>query len=203
MASSDQTTFGASIVPAEQRSSYRATPAVHTFDSPTLTPAASHDDMKASIDTNRNGSSLPFNQQQPIQPQPAYSHHPSRTSFTTEKDLEAGTALVPDEENPFRSKVSVDCSKECSKWPSKQTLLQVKEEEKKAKRDQKFCGGCGPVIELWGRLTPKQKLLAKILIALFVVGVAVAIGVGISVAVNGPVYSAPGHTQQIPDSDKR
>ena len=121
-----------------------------------------------------------------------------------EKDLEAGVRapLSPAMDNePFASKVSVDCNQECKMWPSKQTLMQSKKEEKKKKRDTKLCGGCGPVVEFWDRFSKKQKLLLKILLALLVVGCAVAIAVGISAAVNGTVYVSEGHTKQIPDPD--
>ena len=84
-------------------------------------------------------------------------------------------------------------------WPSKQTLIQEKQAEKKKRRNEQCCGGCAPVRDRWAGLTKKQKLLIKIGIALFVVGVAVAIAVGISVAVNGTVYVSDGHTENIPE----
>ena len=119
-----------------------------------------------------------------------------------EKDLEAGvrTPLAADSNHPFAGKVSVDCNQECKMWPSKQTLMQSKQEEKKRKREGKFYR---PVVEFWERFSKRQKLLIKIAIALFVVGCAVAIAVGITVAVNGTVYVSEGHNKQIPPPDRR
>jgi hypothetical protein len=84
-------------------------------------------------------------------------------------------------------------------WPSKQTLVQTRQAEKKKRRDQQCCGGCGPVRDFWARFTKRQKLFLKIALALFLLGVVVAIAVGITVAVNGTVYVSQGHQEQIPE----
>lgn len=199
------TTFGASIVPSPATAN-NASPQIPMLDSPALTPAASREGLDEEYSEQRHvPSHSPFyNNQVPAQLAPAHSRQNSKEHalVVNEKDLEAGVATPlssAQDDNPFTSKVSVDCNKECNMWPSKQTLMQKKLAEKKKRRDGKFCRGCGPVVEFWGRLSKKQRLLVQLGIALFVVGAAVAIGVGISVAVHGTYFS--GHGQKhIPQS---
>lgn len=118
-----------------------------------------------------------------------------------EKDLEAGQSTplaVADQDNPFRSKVSVDCNKECKMWPSRQTLMQTHLAEKQRRRDGRCCGGFGQVQDYFhSRFDKRQRLWIKILIAVFIVGVAIALGVGISKAVGSGVWSSNGGTQPI------
>lgn len=161
MASQNGTTFGASIVPIENR--HADTHQASIFDSPAITPAASRENLKPS-----------------------------------EKDLEAGvvTPLAAQDENPFTSKISVECNKECAMWPSRQTLVDKHKAEKRQRRGRKRCG-CGPVVDFWARFNARQKLIIKIVIALLVVGAMIGIGVGISIAVNGTVYVSDDKSSQV------
>ena len=204
MASHDtSTTFGASIVPtAQTNADDQITLPQPIFDSPVLTPAASREDLTPEFSERRVPPHSPFYQHTPDSFERGHSRQNSRSVVAVnEKDLETGvrTPLAPYTEHPFASKVSVDCNKECRMWPSKQTLIQSREAEKKRKRDQKLCGGCGPVVDFWGRFTKRQKLFIKIGLVVFVLGVIAAIAVGISIAVNGTVYAGNGQTESIPD----
>ena len=53
----------------------------------------------------------------------------------------------------------------------------------------------------WGKLNKKQKLWAKILVGLIIIGAAVGIGVGISKAVGGGVWKGINSQVPIGDSD--
>ena len=197
-----QRRFGATIVPTFQKHADETSLPAPSFNSPSLTPAASREDFASE---RRVPPSSPFYQH----PQDSFDRGPSRNTSKSnlpvnEKDVEAGpnTPLTPG--GPFTSKLSVECSKEdCKMWPSRQTLMESKKAEKKQSRDRKMCGGCWPVVEFWGRFTKKQKLAFKIVLAFFLIGVVVAIAVGITVAVNGTVYVGDGQQQHIPDADKR
>lgn len=202
------TTFGASIVPTPTPPTIHAAPP-STLDSPALTPAVSSEDLR---DTTYASKPIPphspFYQHPPASFEKVHSRQNSRTTVAvapTEKDLEAGAAtpLHPSaaaEDHPFASKVSVDCSKECRMWPSKQTLMQENAARRKQKRDEQTLGGVtGPVVEFWNRFSKRQKLGIQIGMALLLVGVAVAIAVGITVAVNGSVYVGEDRSKQIPD----
>jgi hypothetical protein len=105
-----------------------------------------------------------------------------------ERDVEAGLSLsTATTQNP---KNSVDGRvKECTMWPSRQAMMEKKKLHQRAR-------GCN----LFRGLTDKQRLWAKIAIALFVVAAAVALGVGISRAVGGGVWSADGTSKQIPNN---
>jgi hypothetical protein len=105
-----------------------------------------------------------------------------------ERDLESGLPLsAATTQNP---KSSVDGRvKECSMWPSRQAMMEKKKLHQRAR-------GCN----LFHGLTNKQRLWAKIGIALFVVAAAVALGVGISRAVGGGVWSGDGTSKKIPNN---
>lgn len=196
------TTFGASIVPAAPYNN----PALS--NSPALTPAVSTEDLRGEANTKPVPPHSPFYQHPPASFEKIHSRQGSRTDINAtpnEKDLEAGastplTVQQQQNDHPFASKVSVDCSKECRMWPSKQTLMQESQARRKRKRDQKTLGNVtGPVVEFWNRFDKRQKLWIKIALALVLVGVAVAIAVGITVAVNGTVYVGENRSQTIPD----
>lgn len=199
---SNTTPFGATIVPTPSRrpgnSLDLTTPIPRILDSPALTPAVSHEDLQLEHAERRVSPHSPFYQHPCDSFERGHSRNNSKTNVPiTEKDLEGGmrTPLTPDNpNNAFMSKVSVDCNKECRMWPSKQTLMQSKLAEKKKQRDGKLCG---PVVHFWAQRTKRQKLITKIVLAFFLIGVVVAIAVGISVAVNGTVYSGEGHNADL------
>lgn len=201
MASANNTTFGASIVPIQHRNNVISTPQNLCNESPAITPAASHEDLNTSAQTQRQP--IPNVYQTPSSLEPAQPRAALRPSIVTnEKDLEAGasTPLARNEENPFTSKVSVDINKECTMWPSKQTLIDNRKAEKKRRRDGKLCGGCGPVRDFWATFTKRQKLISKIVVAILLVAAMVGIAVGVTVAVNGTVYASEDSTQRIPEA---
>lgn len=109
---------------------------------------------------------------------------------TFERDLEAGIPLSAATTQQL-PKVSVDGRvrevKDCTMWPSRQAVLEKRKDHKRKK-------GCN----LFKGLTSKQRLWAKIIIALLVVGAAVGLGVGISRAVGGGVWAGDGKSKEIP-----
>lgn len=105
---------------------------------------------------------------------------------TTERDLEAGVPLSA--ATTQQPKISIDGRvKECTMWPSRQAVLDKRKTYKRSR-------GCN----LFKNLTIKQRLWAKIVIALLVVAAAVGLGVGISRAVGGGVWAGQGKSKEIP-----
>jgi len=107
-------------------------------------------------------------------------------------DLEsASTAGVPlSLASTQQPKLSVDGrAKECTMWPSRQAVLD-KRKSYQRKRGAAF----------FRNLTNKQRMWAKIVIALLVVAAAVGLGVGISRAVGGGVWAGQGKSKNIPGS---
>lgn len=105
---------------------------------------------------------------------------------TLERDIEAGTPLSA--ATTQQPKVSVDGRvKECTMWPSRQAVM----DQRKVYKRQRGCN-------LFKNLTSKQRLWAKIIIALLVVAAAVGLGVGISRAVGGGVWAGQGKSKEIP-----
>lgn len=198
------TTFGATIVPATeqelqpQRSPSLLPPAM--AHSPAITPQPSRESL-----THDYGSGAPV--QSPFYTHPPASHEaiPAATKKSRldvyEKDLESGNdaPLTPlsDDENPFSKRLAVDHNKECTMWPSKQTLKQKYQAEKQKRRQNKGIKVLNPIREKWTAMSSRSKLIAKIMLALFIVGVAVALGVGISAAVKGTYYVGSGSNRSI------
>ncbi|KAF1829748.1 hypothetical protein BDW02DRAFT_134092 [Decorospora gaudefroyi] len=102
-------------------------------------------------------------------------------------DVEAGVPLsVASTQQPH--KLSVDGRiKECTMWPSRQAVL----DKRKSYQRKRGCA-------FFRNLTSKQRLWAKIVIALVVVAAAVGLGVGISRAVGGGVWAGNGKSKEIP-----
>lgn len=200
------TTFGASIVSSP---SYPKSGPASTLDSPGLTPAVSNEDLSRDTNGKPIPPHSPFYQHPPQSFEKVHSRQSSRTHVAlapNEKDLEIGasTPLAVQEDHPFASKVSVDCSKECRMWPSKQTLMQDQEARRKQKHDQKTLGRVTePVTRFWNRMSKRQKLWIQIVVALLIIGVVVAIAVGITAAVNGSVYVGENRNKQIPDPNEQ
>lgn len=107
-------------------------------------------------------------------------------------DLEtASSAGVPlSVASTQQPKLSVDGRvKECTMWPSRQAVLD-KRKSYQRKRGAAF----------FRNLTNKQRIWAKVIIALLVVAAAVGLGVGISRAVGGGVWAGQGKSTNIPGS---
>lgn len=190
----EKTTFGASVVDTDFPPTLK-TPAQQ------LRTANSHESGISSIDsTPVSKTGTPHEDPDPSNPFSAFYKHPAaRRSMddaeSTAKghlnvyqhDLESGVPISATS-TVGAPKVSVDGRvKECTMWPSKQTLM----EKAKARKQER---GCNPL----RTLDKKQKLWAKIFIALFIIAAAVGLGVGISRAVGGGVWSGNGSNKKIP-----
>ena len=107
-------------------------------------------------------------------------------TLALERDVESGMPLSA--ATTQQPKVSVDGRvKECTMWPSRQAVM----DQRKVYKRQRGCN-------LFKNLTSKQRLWAKIIIALLVVAAAVGLGVGISRAVGGGVWVGQGKSKEIP-----
>jgi len=87
--------------------------------------------------------------------------------------------------------------KECTMWPSRQTLEAKAHKEKSTRRAKNYYG----LSSRWGSLTKMQRLLVWIIIALVIIGCGVGLGVGISQAVGGSVYTGKNSSTTIPKTD--
>jgi hypothetical protein len=104
-----------------------------------------------------------------------------------ERDLEGGMPLSV-ASTQQQSKHSVDGRvKECTMWPSRQAVL----DKRKSYQRKRGCA-------FFRNMTSKQRMWAKIAIALIVVAAAVGLGVGISRAVGGGVWAGNGKNKEIP-----
>ncbi|KAF1965753.1 hypothetical protein BU23DRAFT_16880 [Bimuria novae-zelandiae CBS 107.79] len=151
----------------------------------TLRSPPSHESQQSTTADEKDAASNPFS---------AFYRHPdarrsmdgppqSKTHLDVtiqDRDLEAGVPLSA--ATTQQAKTSVDGRvKECTMWPSRQAILEEKKRKKRAK-------GCS----FFRNLSSKQRLWAKIIIALFFVAAAAGTGVGISKAVGGGVWKKPG-----------
>jgi len=121
-----------------------------------------------------------------------YSHPTTRTSFEQLKststvairkydtDLEAQSRTRFSSEPPF--------SKECNVWPGKHQLVEKSMAMKRSRV-------CHPL----RKLSKRQRLWVKILIAILVIGTAVGVGVGVSKAVGAGVWKSSTQQTQIGD----
>jgi len=119
-----------------------------------------------------------------------HSAAPSKTHLGVhEVDLEGAVPLSV-ASTQQQSKMSVDGRvKECTMWPTRQAVLDKRKSYKRKR-------GCA----FFRNLNSKQRLWAKIIIALLVVAAAVGLGVGISRAVGGGVWAGDGKSKEIPHS---
>ncbi|OCK80414.1 hypothetical protein K432DRAFT_43914 [Lepidopterella palustris CBS 459.81] len=175
---------------------------------PHLRSTASHESNLSTIpsvdSTLASKTASQHDPHDPSNPFSAFYKHPdARRSMDAETpskphldvyqhDLESGVAMSATT-TVSPPKVSVDGRvKECTMWPSKQTMM---ERAKARKRER---GGLNPM----RNLSKKQKLWAKIFIALFIVAAAVGLGVGISRAVGGGVWAGNGKSKPIPGDNQ-
>ncbi|PSN60348.1 hypothetical protein BS50DRAFT_207230 [Corynespora cassiicola Philippines] len=119
---------------------------------------------------------------------PQSKTHLEVNAYERSASVEAGVPLsAATTQQPKSSVDGLGRVKECTMWPSRQAMLEKKKDYKRAR-------GCN----LFRNLNSKQRLYAKIFIALFIVAAAVGLGVGISRAVGGGVWSGNGQSKTIP-----
>ncbi|KIX97812.1 uncharacterized protein Z520_06590 [Fonsecaea multimorphosa CBS 102226] len=123
-----------------------------------------------------------------------YNHDSPRPSFDVKKtgnpvevavqDLESGTSNL--------SPSITQEEKDAAQSPATRDRFRFWKREKQCMTKPKQ-RGC-----VWfSRLSPRQRLLVKILIGLLIIGAAVGIAVGVSVKVHGTVYKGNNTTSQI------
>ncbi|GAM84704.1 hypothetical protein ANO11243_027030 [Dothideomycetidae sp. 11243] len=182
-----------SVETSEEKGHANANPNV--FDTP-----------KSSISPDESDDHLP---RFPTRPCPAakgasFGNLRVDTSVVNDSDLEKGMLSAPqsarDSSNsplygPCREYSVGGRVKECSMWPSRQTL-KTRAKQDKTQRRGSTCFGLS---KKWGGLTRKQRLWIRVLLVLVVVALGVGVAVGISRAVGGGVYTKGG-SKQIPGS---
>lgn len=198
-----ETTFGASIVPNSH-------PASNELDKE---PLANEGAVDLTPSVSRESLAASYTEHRPLPPHsPFYQHPPASHELVDathgrnpntkhldvgalEKHLPSGdvTPLSATDENPFCSKISVGANKECTMWPSRQTLVQTKMAEKKQRWASRTCA-CGHLQHRWSTMHKRQRLLIRLAIGLLLVGAMIGIGVGISRAVHGSYYSGNGNS---------
>lgn len=142
----------------------------------TLTPSTSRTrhEKDASYSRDPSPSSAFY-----LHPTTRYSLEQSRTESKNnlavyETDLEAGGRLSNSNTNGL---INTRTKQDCTVWPGQKTL---KANHKLHRRK----GACNPLRDL----SKRNKIIAKVLIAMVLIGLAVGIGVGVSKAVGGGVW---------------
>lgn len=194
----EKTTFGVTITRSLTPESAHQPPAA------TNVPSASVSVLKTQPSTDSHLSMGPqlvsptYRTNDPFSP--FYQHPDSRSHLEVDRsknDLESGLLTVNNANGAPLStattqsqpKVSIDGRvKECTVWPTKQTL---QDKARAAKTQRRTC-------QWWGRLNKKQKIMVEVFIGLTVVALAVGLSVGISRAVGGGVWAGTGQSHTIP-----
>ncbi|KAH6611586.1 hypothetical protein Trco_001606 [Trichoderma cornu-damae] len=83
-------------------------------------------------------------------------------------------------DKPCRKSMALDARKDCQVWPGKDHW------EKQAKQAKMKRNNCACM----ARLSPRNKIIAKVLIIVLVVGVAVSVGFGISKPLGAPLWGS-------------
>ncbi|KIW72028.1 hypothetical protein PV04_00252 [Phialophora macrospora] len=151
-------------------------------------PAAIHEHPKSEFDPCSNAKfTSPFYLYKHDSPRPSFdvtkSQDPVHVSVNDLKDLEAGS---------FNLSPSISQEKTAAQNAVTKNRFMFWKTQKQCmtKPRQRGCA--------WlSRLSPRQRIVVKILIGLLVVGVAVAIAVGISIKVGGGVYKSNNTTSEI------
>jgi len=158
-----------------------------TADATELTeqkPDVSHERPKSEFNPCNNAKiTSPFYLYNHDSPRPSFDVTKSHDPVVAVHDLEAGSMNL----SPSVTQEKKDAQNAAAKnrfmfWKrQKQCMMQPKQR------------GCA-----WlSRLSPRQRILVKILIGLFIVGAAVAIAVSVSIHVGGGVYKSNNTTSQI------
>ncbi|KAJ9630997.1 hypothetical protein H2203_001525 [Taxawa tesnikishii (nom. ined.)] len=217
--SNEKTTFGATVEPV--RTATDANTALLTprnvFDTPTeLTPTVTRDGQDHHPPNPFSSSPNSAPERCSLEKlEPVTKNHLD----VFETDLESGRATpVSASPSPLASgldlptpyqihsnfgsgyRLSSDArTRDCTMWPTKETLRENARKEEMKRRATRACG-LGRVSDAWHGMDRKTRLWIKILLALFVVALAVGLGIGISKAVGGGVWAGSGHQSTIPNN---
>ncbi|KAL7791371.1 hypothetical protein V8C37DRAFT_155445 [Trichoderma ceciliae] len=104
-------------------------------------------------------------------------HSDKTTTNPFETDIEALNSHSS-LDKPCRKSMTLDAKTDCQVWPGKEHW------EKQAKRAKMKRNTCTCL----AKLSPRNKIIAKVLIIVLVVGVAVSIGFGISKPLGAPLW---------------
>ena len=189
MVYNEKGTMGAEIITSYglPKPSYasHANPSIDSLNSSYVLPAA--DQEAAPKDEYDTASVHPFS--------PFYSHPTTRTSLEQRKseskvniaiyqhDLESGSRIAHSTDIP-------KIKKECTVWPG-------------TSQKKTLCCQSGSRWNPLRNLSKRQKLLVKILFALFVVGAAVGLGIGIAKATGTGVWKNANSQSPIGDDNPR
>ncbi|THX57734.1 hypothetical protein D6D06_03544 [Aureobasidium pullulans] len=122
------------------------------------------------------------------------------TSNPVASDLNLPADMANVSAVPTGSRLSFDGrTKECTMWPTKQTLRNQDQAERAKRRAARSCG-CNGINAWWSSMSKKQRLMFQVLIAAFIVAVACGLGIGISKAVGAGVFAGKGQSKPIADA---
>jgi hypothetical protein len=200
MADQEKTTFGITVEPVSATESTLSQPPLHTQPSH-LTETSSLPATPKEIEKElSNPFSAFYNHEAPSRPSMDTSSKQCSAANVNKNhhlspyvhDLEAGSAgAISTTTTINMPKQSVDGRvRECTMWPSKQSLIDAEKERKKRK------GGW------WNamcHMNKKQKMWFRVIVFLIIVAAAVGLGVGISRAVGGGVWAGNGQNKDIPN----
>ncbi|KAI5195241.1 hypothetical protein AUEXF2481DRAFT_34087 [Aureobasidium subglaciale EXF-2481] len=119
------------------------------------------------------------------------------TSNPVGSDLNLPSEMAPVSAVPTGSRLSFDGrTKECTMWPTKQTLRNQDRAERAKRRAARACG-CSSIHAWWVGTDKRQRLWFKFIVAAFIVAIACGLGIGISKAVGAGVFAGKGQTKPI------
>ncbi|KAI5237133.1 hypothetical protein E4T42_09241 [Aureobasidium subglaciale] len=119
------------------------------------------------------------------------------TSNPLGSDLNLPSEMAPVSAVPTGSRLSFDGrTKECTMWPTKQTLRNQDRAERAKRRAARACG-CSSIHAWWVGTDKRQRLWFKFIVAAFIVAIACGLGIGISKAVGAGVFAGKGQTKPI------
>ncbi|KAI5269813.1 hypothetical protein E4T47_06789 [Aureobasidium subglaciale] len=122
------------------------------------------------------------------------------TSNPIGSDLNLPSEMAPVSAVPTGSRLSFDGrTKECTMWPTKQTLRNQERVERAKRRAARACG-CSSIHAWWVGTDKRQRLWFKFIVAAFIVAIACGLGIGISKAVGAGVFAGKGQTKPIADA---
>ncbi|ETI29315.1 hypothetical protein G647_01768 [Cladophialophora carrionii CBS 160.54] len=162
-----------------------------TTDATELTeqkPAATHEHPTSEFDPCSNAKfTSPFYLYKHDSPRPSFdvakSQDPAHVSVNDLKDLEAGSVnLSPSISQEKRDAQNAATTSRLTFWKRQKQCM--------TKPKQRGCAW-------FSRLSPRQRIVVKILIGLLIIGAAVAIAIGVSIKVGGGVYKSNNTTTEI------
>jgi hypothetical protein len=201
----DEVTFGATVDTPTKKQSHLAP---NVFDTPkSLTPVATQDRSSspdepttpfyAAPSAEASRQTLPAAEASDRDLESARKEGYFITTNPLDSEINLPAGMAPVSTVPTASRLSFDGrTKECTMWPTKQTLRREDKAERAKRRAARACG-CTNIHNWWTSMAKKQRLWLKVFLAALIVAMACGLGIGISKAVGAGVFAGRGQTKPI------